>query len=240
MRLGSQISELQNQNAQLIEDHTRDVLQVKAKETQLVRARSDHETAEDRANGLSREIDRLKREITRLSRSQGGRDSPVDSMSGGGHGMHGNGSTPRQNYASSRSSYNMPPPRTYSGESHHHYGGHGDDGKENMPDYEQGYDSRDKPQGYSGLSGRPMSNASSGRATPNGDEYSRPARDNGNNSNNSNHSSSNHGAAHSSMSRNPSAGGDGVESWKRAAEVTQNLKARIEMMKVRSRPVMKR
>jgi cytoskeleton-associated protein 5 len=34
------------------------------------------------------------------------------------------------------------------------------------------------------------------------------------------------------MSRNPSGGGDGVESWKRAAEVTQNLKARIEMMKV--------
>jgi len=27
-------------------------------------------------------------------------------------------------------------------------------------------------------------------------------------------------------------GGAGVESWKRAAEVTQNLKARIEMMKV--------
>ena len=36
------------------------------------------------------------------------------------------------------------------------------------------------------------------------------------------------------MSRNPSGGGDGVESWKRAAEVTQNLKARIEMMKVSS------
>jgi hypothetical protein len=34
------------------------------------------------------------------------------------------------------------------------------------------------------------------------------------------------------MSRNPSGSGDGVESWKRAAEVTQNLKARIEMMKV--------
>jgi len=231
MRLSSQISELQNQNAQLIEDHTRDVLQVKAKETQLVRARSDHETAEDRANGLSREIDRLKREITRLGRAQGGRDSPVDSMSGGGHGMLGNGSTPRPAYGSSRSSFNMPPPRTYSGENHH-YGGNSGDGKENMPDYEQqGYDnnsSSGKPT--SNLSGRPMSNASSGRATPNGEEHSgRPA------------SYANNGAAsQSSMSRNPSAGGDGVESWKRAAEVTQNLKARIEMMKVRApRPVMK-
>jgi hypothetical protein len=231
MRLGSQISELQNQNAQLIEDHTRDVLQVKAKETQLVRARSDYETAEDRANGLSREIDRLKREITRLSRSQGGRDSPVDGVSGGGYGMHGNGSTPRQNYgSSSRSSYNMPPPRTYSGENHHHYGGNSSDGKENMPDYEQGYDNNNpaKPPSY-------RTAASSGRATPTGDEYGRQASSN-NNSNNSN----NNGATHSSMSRNPSSGGDGVESWKRAAEVTQNLKARIEMMKVRSRPVMKR
>jgi chorismate mutase len=224
MRLGSQISELQNQNAQLIEDHTRDVLQVKAKETQLVRARSDHETAEDRANGLSREIDRLKREITRLSRSQGGRDSPVD-MSSGGHGMLGNGSTPRPAYGSSRSSYNMPPPRTYSGENHH-YGG---DGKENMPDYEHGYENSGK-QPSSGLSGRPVSNASSGRATPNGDEHGRPA------SNSTNYN--NNGASHSSMSRNPSAGGDGVESWKRAAEVTQNLKARIEMMKVRPRSFM--
>jgi chorismate mutase len=238
MRLGAQISELQNQNAQLIEDHTRDVLQVKAKETQLVRARSDHETAEDRANGLSREIDRLKREITRLSRSQGGRDSPVDSMSGGGYGAHGNGSTPRPNYASSRSSYNMPPPRTYSGENHHnHYGGNSSDGKENMPDYEHGYENNNNHND----SGKPPSfrtTASSGRATPTGDEYGRQASSN-NHSNNS-HSNNNNAAAHSSMSRNPSAGGDGVESWKRAAEVTQNLKARIEMMKVRSRPAMKR
>ena len=66
----SQITELQNQNAQLIEDHTRDVLQIKAKETQLVRARSDAEAAEERANSLSREIDRLKREMGRLGRGR--------------------------------------------------------------------------------------------------------------------------------------------------------------------------
>jgi cytoskeleton-associated protein 5 len=34
--------------------------------------------------------------------------------------------------------------------------------------------------------------------------------------------------------RVPSAGASGAESWKRAAEVTQNLKQRIEMMKVSS------
>ncbi|KOS20147.1 Spindle pole body component alp14 [Escovopsis weberi] len=39
----SEIQELKNQNAGLIEDHTRDVLSIKAKETQLVRARSDVE-----------------------------------------------------------------------------------------------------------------------------------------------------------------------------------------------------
>jgi cytoskeleton-associated protein 5 len=35
-----------------------------------------------------------------------------------------------------------------------------------------------------------------------------------------------------SAPRVPSAGASGAESWKRAAEVTQNLKQRIEMMKV--------
>ncbi|CAO1604623.1 hypothetical protein XANCAGTX0491_008167 [Xanthoria calcicola] len=62
----SQIHELQNQNAQLIEDHTRDVLSIKAKETQLVRARSDAESAEAQCQRLSRELDRLKREVKRM------------------------------------------------------------------------------------------------------------------------------------------------------------------------------
>lgn len=206
MRLNSQISELQNQNAQLIEDHTRDVLQVKAKETQLVRARSDHENAEDRANNLSREVERLKREITRLGRTTSGRDSPVD----GNSGMLGTGSTPRPAYGSSRSSYQMPPPRSYSGENHF------SEGKENMPDYEQGNDSSTS----NGKLHRQMSTASSGRGTPSEDEYARPSA---------------RPAPSMGMSRNPSGSGDGVESWKRAAEVTQNLKARIEMMKVSSK-----
>ena len=61
----SQIHELQHQNAQLIEDHTRDVLSVKAKETQLVRARSDAEAAENMVQRQSREMERLKRELNR-------------------------------------------------------------------------------------------------------------------------------------------------------------------------------
>ncbi|KAL9001320.1 MAG: hypothetical protein Q9169_000211 [Polycauliona sp. 2 TL-2023] len=66
----SQIHELQNQNAQLIEDHTRDVLSIKAKETQLVRARSDAESGEAQCQRLSRELERLKREMKRLEAAE--------------------------------------------------------------------------------------------------------------------------------------------------------------------------
>lgn len=69
IKLSTQIHELQDQNAQLIEDHTRDVLSIKAKETQLVRARSDAESAEQTASQLQREVDRLKREISQMNRS---------------------------------------------------------------------------------------------------------------------------------------------------------------------------
>ena len=64
----SQIHELQHQNAQLIEDHTRDVLSIKAKETQLVRARSDAEAAENMVQRQGREMERLKRELNRTVR----------------------------------------------------------------------------------------------------------------------------------------------------------------------------
>lgn len=64
----SQIHELQHQNAQLIEDHTRDVLSIKAKETQLVRARSDAEAAESLVQRQGREMERLKRELNRKVR----------------------------------------------------------------------------------------------------------------------------------------------------------------------------
>lgn len=59
----SEIQELKNQNAGLIEDHTRDVLSIKAKETQLVRARSDAEATEQVNERLRRELDRLKRAL---------------------------------------------------------------------------------------------------------------------------------------------------------------------------------
>ncbi|PHH61766.1 hypothetical protein CDD81_7977 [Ophiocordyceps australis] len=71
----SEIQELKNQNAGLIEDHTRDVLSIKAKETQLVRARSDAEATEQVNDRLRRELERLKRA---LNRAEGlGVTSPV-------------------------------------------------------------------------------------------------------------------------------------------------------------------
>lgn len=200
-KLNSQVAELQVQNAQLIEDHTRDVLQIKAKETQLVRARSDAEAAEDRANSLSKEIDRLKREISRLGRSQAGRDSPIDAAMNGPASPRGYNSRP---YGTSRyasiDSYN---------------GNNGEMGKENYNHAEDGNKLRggntDRP---SSQASRPMSNgASSGRATPADDHESQRSVSGG-----------------SGLGR--SQGENGVESWRRAAEVTQNLKARIEMMKV--------
>ncbi|KAM3416283.1 hypothetical protein BST61_g7889 [Cercospora zeina] len=183
LKLSSQVSELQVQNAQLIEDHTRDVLQIKAKETQLVRARSDAEAAEDRANSLAREIDRLKREIARLGRTHAGRDSPVD---GYGSGPASPPPQPRPSYGTQRT-YGVPSSRAYG----------------NL-DPANGYSNG---EGIERPSSRALSGGSSGRVTPNGD-----------------------GAG---SLRGSQGGGDGVESWRRAAEVTQNLKARIEMMKAR-------
>jgi len=75
---------LKNQNAQLIEDHTRDVLSIKAKETQLVRARSDCEAAEAMCGQLRREMERLKRALTSAERVNSppalspGRDGSTD------------------------------------------------------------------------------------------------------------------------------------------------------------------
>nr|POE54951.1 spindle pole body component alp14 [Quercus suber] len=207
MRLMSQIGELQNQNAQLIEDHTRDVLQIKAKETQLVRARSDAENSEDRANSLSKEIDRLKREMSRLNRARtnGGHESPdLGLMSG---------EAPRSPYNTNRPYHQH---RTAYGSA---VGG--EEYKDKITDsYSNGF-------GSGKGSSRPLSHDSSGgRNTPlsasGGDAESITSGGGGGN-----------GGGGPSLSRSQN---EGVESWRRAAEVTQNLKARIEMMKVNLSP----
>jgi cytoskeleton-associated protein 5 len=203
--LTSQIHELQNQNAQLIEDHTRDVLSIKAKETQLVRARSDYEAAEQTVQNQRREVDRLKRELSRQVRAtspppvdlseqiyadaNGGSRFDSRESAYGGTGMYGGR---QRSFASGP----MSP---------------GGEGKEN-------FDSLSRPS--SNLSGklsplRPaIGSKSSSLSSRGGGTTSPPVT----------------GASSIGAGSQASAG---AESWKRAAEVTQNLKQRIEMMKVR-------
>lgn len=52
----------------MIEEHTRDNLAIRAKEAQLVRARSDAESAQEEVAKQRREIERLKRELQRSVR----------------------------------------------------------------------------------------------------------------------------------------------------------------------------
>ncbi|RYP40131.1 hypothetical protein DL767_001846 [Monosporascus sp. MG133] len=202
-KLMSEIQELKNQNASLIEDHTRDVLSIKAKETQLVRARSDAEAAEQTNDRLRRELDRLKRALSRaegLGIGGGGVGSPgMTSPTPDDLGIYRDGS----NYANSRAN-RMSFASTMSEE------------KENG----------DMPYNYPRSKLSPemrYGSGSSGRASP-----ARGFR------NTSMEDSGGHDTRPGSGTTSAANGnGNGVESWKRAAEVTSQLKARIEQMKAR-------
>ncbi|KZM26434.1 hypothetical protein ST47_g2415 [Ascochyta rabiei] len=196
-KLTSQIHELQNQNAQLIEDHTRDVLSIKAKETQLVRARSDFEAAEQTTQTQQREIDRLKRELSRQVRVTSPPPTDLaDQIYSDSNGRFGDSSY------NSQAPYGRKDSRLASGPI-----SPGGDGKEN-------FDSLSRPDSMSGklsplradASGKSSFSSRGGRSSP---------AENG---------TSRMGSSHAAS---------GAESWKRAAEVTQNLKQRIEMMKAK-------
>ena len=186
-KLTSQIHELQNQNAQLIEDHTRDVLSIKAKETQLVRARSDAEAAESMVQRQGREMERLKRELSRNVREASplASDDPIyqdRNLNGSQHhpGM--------ERYDSGRSEsreVGYQRARSYMG----------------SPSEEKENGSLDVGGGKKPGLGRTLSGDT--LAAGKGDD-----------------------------SRGAPATGQGVNSYKRAAEVTSQLKARIEQMKV--------
>ncbi|CCX06110.1 armadillo-type protein [Pyronema domesticum] len=68
-RMNHELGELRLRNVELIEEHTRDNLALRAKEAQLVRARSDAEAAQEEVTRQKREIERLKRELQRSVRS---------------------------------------------------------------------------------------------------------------------------------------------------------------------------
>lgn len=241
MRLNSQIHELQNQNAQLIEDHTRDVLGIKAKETQLVRARSDAEAAEERAASLSREVDRLKREVARLGRLE---------REGQSMDQHNNGYSDNNNvngmgrYDSNMGNMGPPRPpfgRQAGGLSYSSSREPSGETKDNF-DVAAGLERQLSPvSGFRSSNAPSLDHTSSGRASPAFVGLQRSASGSRPGSNlEQSHSAgmgTESGLQRSSMSRTQSGEGGtsatgGVESWRRAAEVTQNLKARIEMMKV--------
>jgi cytoskeleton-associated protein 5 len=211
-KVHSQITELQNQNAQLIEDHTRDVLSIKAKETQLVRARSDAEAAEANVQKQQREIERLKRELARalrasaLSPTNAGSDTGSMGMPDANP-MYQEPASNGHN-AAARSGLHMGPrfessrPRSYASANHSEEG-------ENVglespgPSSREGGLGRRKLSPTYGLSGIASPTRSSTRASATAtDDEAQP------------------------RSAEP------AENWKRAAEVTSQLKARIEQMKV--------
>ncbi|KAE8379990.1 armadillo-type protein [Aspergillus bertholletiae] len=213
-KLKSQVTELQDQNAQLIEDHTRDVLSIKAKETQLVRARSDAETAEQTVQKQQREIDRLKRELARALRASaisppntlpegvgmpyGDAGSVYQDAPGNGHGPLARGYHMGSRFETSR-------PRSYASASP-------SEEKENSGLDSPGLGSRDGGLGRRKLSPT-FGTSFSGMGSPT--------------------RSSMLGSSNASGDDQPVRSTEPAENWKRAAEVTSQLKARIEQMKAR-------
>jgi hypothetical protein len=207
-RLNSEVQELKNQNAQLIEDHTRDVLSIKAKETQLVRARSDCEAAEAMCGQLRREMERLKRALTSAERVNSppalspSRDGATDEAGiYRDTGMYsGTQDNPRAGYGNrARMSFNS----ALSEE------------KENTVDAVTAQYGRGKLSPELGRNGRNSAASGSGGRNSPAPAYQSRIRDT------------------STEGTRQEGNGQGVESWKRAAEVTSALKAKIEQMKVR-------
>ncbi|KIW78911.1 hypothetical protein Z517_08750 [Fonsecaea pedrosoi CBS 271.37] len=258
-KLTAEISELQNQNAQLIEDHTRDVLQIKAKETQLVRARGECDVLKAEIESIRKESERYKREVSRLGRESIGREREdmirgraLDEASnfGGDSGagaiyedpslnnryqangnvhaarptstaLHRTGSSASTQSGRAQSQASSAKPRPQSG-----YTSHG-----NRLDLSPSEEKENNGLGIDTLGGTrrkispPMvSNGTSGRMSPQRSGYtpaysmSREASDSGLST----------GAGPRESGNRPE------ENWKRAAEVTSQLKARIEAMKVSS------
>ncbi|KAK6376695.1 hypothetical protein LTR64_000073 [Lithohypha guttulata] len=226
-KLSNQISELQNQNAQLIEDHTRDVLQIKAKETQLVRARGECDILRSEVESIRKDSERYKREVSRLGRQSIGRDR--DEMMRGRSQPHYDDSYNNTDVYDENPRYTVSSPRLNGNNS-------------SRPD--------------SAAFQRPGSTTSNGSNRPQALPRSQSnlsglssADDHGEKENTNTGDALAQAAMRRKISpplnttsagRSPQrpasdrtgANGEG-ESWKRAAEVTSQLKARIEAMKAR-------
>ncbi|EHK18572.1 uncharacterized protein TRIVIDRAFT_83583 [Trichoderma virens Gv29-8] len=195
----SEIQELKNQNASLIEDHTRDVLSIKAKETQLVRARSDAEAAEQINDRLRRELERLKKALSRaehLNASAGITSPTLDDAGIYRDSMAAPSARNRMSFASTMSEEK-------------------ENGDAPYPRNKFSPELR-----YAGSTG------SSGRGSPARGFRNLAQHDDGSDSTLTS-------ARERPVSSLPQSGSNGAESWRRAAEVTSQLKARIEQMKAK-------
>ncbi|KAI1262416.1 ARM repeat-containing protein [Xylariaceae sp. FL1019] len=201
-KMASEIQELKNHNAALIEDHTRDVLSIKAKETQLVRARSDAEASEQTNDRLRRELERLKRALSRaegLGVSGGSASPGVASPTNDDVGFYHDG----YNHTSSRANRmsfasNMSEEKENGGDAPPAYA-------RNKLSPEMRYPSGSSGRGSPARGFRPVAV----------DERAQSAGDS------------------STATTGSGTVANGAESWKRAAEVTSQLKARIEQMKAK-------
>ncbi|KAL4932125.1 putative spindle pole body component [Aspergillus undulatus] len=206
-KLNSQVTELQNQNAQLIEDHTRDVLSIKAKETQLVRARSDAEAAEQTVQTQKREMERLKRELARALRASN-MGSPTAIPDSFGMALP----DPSGIYPDPGSNGHSPMARS---------------GLHKGPRFESS-----RPRSYASAS--PSEEKENGMESPGlGRRKFSPTPGNAYSGIASPTRSSMVGSGSASGEEQQTRSAEPAENWKRAAEVTSQLKARIEQMKAR-------
>jgi protein STU2 len=244
-KFSAEISELQNQNAQLIEDHTRDVLQIKAKETQLVRARGECDVLRTEIESAKKDIERQKREMSRLGRESFGRDqrdtSTLPSPQEESNGIYSDNNSSSNTNGSARpasvlsrtgsstsattgkmsSARPLPPPSSNYRERFELNSP--SEEKENTGDGGSAlFNARRKmsPSAYSnGNTNTNSGTTSPQRSTANGMTASRTG-------------GAPQGEAVGGGGRAKSPGEPATENWKRAAEVTSQLKARIEQMKV--------
>ncbi|KAK9448339.1 armadillo-type protein [Limtongia smithiae] len=183
------ITELQLNNKQLIEDHTRDVLAIKAKETQLARARTEIDNSRAQAVKLQKEI-----EIAKSERVLTGVQQTRFTDEANGHDL--------KDYSTNILATPARKPSAYTVEEE----------KENTFGQSNGLSRRESM--YSTHSTHHGYSASTMAAEPAGSPTSL-----------SKHADIDSGLATSNAGS--------AESWRRAAEVTSQLKARIEAMKAR-------
>lgn len=256
-KLYTEISELQNQNAQLIEDHTRDVLQIKAKETQLVRARGECDVLRSEIESAKKDIERQKREMSRLGRESLARNqqrdaSAITSTSPLPQEEINNGGIYTDTNTNASSTVNGARPgasvlsRTGSAVSVATGGKMSSTNNSRPPSYRDRFElnspSEEKENAGDGNTApglfnarRKMSptaasygNGNSGATSP---HRGTAAALNGLNSSTSTTAPTAASASvNGSRDRSPA---EPAENWRRAAEVTSQLKARIEQMKVR-------